>query len=123
MYTHCLLLVALILSAFPPAAQPQRGAAPMGGVTIVERLRSELLSVVDNEAGAAEDVSLPAGRFNPYLTRLGGARAAYAESSAEMYSPTRAIEKPDGLPGPQSTFRRGSSCWWLWLLFGNELCW
>jgi hypothetical protein len=123
MYTPCLLLAALIISAFPPSAHQQRGAAPTGGVTIVERLRSEFLSVLVNEAGAAEDVSLPAGRFNPYLTRVRGARAAYAESSAEVYSATRAIEKPDGLPSPQPTFRRGSSCWWLWLLFGNQLCW
>ena len=95
MYTPCLLLVALILSAFPPAAQHQRGAAPMSGVTIVERLRSELQSVVYNQAGAAEDVSLPVAHFNPYLTRLGGARAALS---------------------------RGSSCWWLWLLSGIDVC-
>lgn len=95
MYTPFLLLVALILSAFPPAAQPQRGAAPMSGVTIVERLRSELLSVLDNEAGAAEDGNLPAGRFNDYLTRLGR---------------------------PHPTVRQGSSCWWLWLLSGIDVC-
>ena len=65
MNTPCLLLIALILSAFPPASQQQRGAAPMSGVTIAERLRSEFPSVLDNAAGAAEDVSLSAGRFNP----------------------------------------------------------
>jgi hypothetical protein len=93
MYTPCLLLVALILSAFPPAAQQQRGAAPMSGVTIVERLRSELLSVLDNEAGG------------------------------HLYSAKRAIEKPDGLPGPQPSLRHASSgCWWLWLLSGTDVC-
>ena len=55
MYTHCVFLVALILAAFPPAAQQQRGAAPMTGVTIVESLRSELLSMLDNEDGAVEN--------------------------------------------------------------------
>jgi len=123
MYTHCVLAVALILAAFPPAAQPQRGAAPMSGVTIVERLRSELLSVLDNEAGAAEDVSLPAGGFTPYLTRVGGAGAAYVESSGEVYSAKHAVETPDGLAGPRPTLRRGSACWWLWLLSGIEVCW
>ena len=117
MYTPCLLLVALIFSANPPDAQQQLGSPPKSGVTIVERLRSEFLSVLVNEAGAVEDVSLPAGSLKPYLTRAG------SESSADVYSATRAIEKPDGLPGTRSTFRRGSSCWWLWLLFGNELCW
>jgi hypothetical protein len=116
MYTPCLLLVSLILSAFFPITQQHRGDAPMRGATIVERLRSELLSVLDNEALAPEDVSRPARSLEPYLTRVG------AESSAEVYSATRAIEKPDGLPAPRSTLRRGSGCWWLWVLFGDELC-
>lgn len=122
MYAHWLLLAALICAAFPPSAQQQRGAAPTGGVTIVERLRSELLGVLDIGAGATGDVSLPARPFNPYLTRVGGAQAAYAESSGAVYSAERAIEKPDGLPGPQPTFRRGSNCWWLWLLSGIDVC-
>ena len=123
MYIQCLLLVALILSGFSPAAEQPRGAAPMRGVTIVERLRSELLRVLDNEAGAAEDVSLPAGGFTPYLTRVGGAGAAYVESSGEVYSAKHAIEPPDGLPALRPTLRRGSACWWLWLLSGIEVCW
>jgi len=122
-YTHCLLLAVLIFSAFPPSAQHQRGAAPTSGVMIVERLRSELLAVLNIEAGAAEDVSLPAGRFNPYLTRVGGARASYAGSGGGGYSAKRAIEEPDGLPRPQPALRRGSSCWWLWLLSGIDVCW
>ena len=72
--------------------------------------------------GAAEDVSLAGGHFHPYLTRPGGARAAYAESSGDLYSAKRAIEKPDGLPGPQPTLRLGSSCWCLWLLSGIDVC-
>jgi hypothetical protein len=123
MYAQYLLLAALIVSTFSPSAQHQRGATATSGGTIVERLGSEFLSVLVNEAGAAEDVSLPARRFNPYLTRSGGAPSAATESSAEVYSARRAIETPDGLPSPQPAFRRGSMCWWLWLLFGNELCW
>jgi hypothetical protein len=115
MYAHCLLLAALIFSAFPP------GATPGSDVTIVERLRSEFRSVLGNKAGAAENAIRPAGHFNLYLTRAGGARAA--ESSGEADSATLAMEKPDGLPGPQLTFRRGSRCWWLWLLFGIDVCW
>jgi hypothetical protein len=121
MYPQCLLLVALILSAFPSSAQ-ERGATPTRGLTIVERLRSEFLSVLDNEAAAGKDVSLPARRLGQYLTPVTGAPAANAESSAERYSAERASEMPGGLPGSRPTFRRGSTCWWLWVLFGNELC-
>lgn len=88
-----LLLAALMLLAFPRSGQQQHGAAPTSGVTIVERLRSELLSVLDNETGAAGDVGVPAERFNTYLTR------------------------------PQPDVRRGSGRWWLWLLFGVDVGW
>ena len=91
MYTQCVLLVALILSAFAPVARPQPGAAPMSGVTIAERLRSEVRSVLANETG-------------------------------DVYSAKRAIEKPDGLRSLQRTIRRGSSCWWLWLVSGVDIC-
>ena len=99
MYPHFLLLAALIFSAFSPSAHPQRDVARTSGVTIVERLRSELLDILDNETGPAEDVTLRSGRFSPSLARL------------------------RGLPGPQPTVRRGSACWWLWLLSGTEVCW
>ena len=117
MYAHCLLLAALIFSAFPPSA------APRSDVTIVERLRSEFRSVLGNKAGASEDAIRLAGYLNFYLTRAGGARASYAESSGEVDSATLAMEKPDGQPVPQRAFRRGSRCWWLWLLFGIDVCW
>lgn len=120
MYAQYLLLVALILSTFPSSAR-EHGAAPTRGVTIVERLRSEFLSVLDTEAAAGEDVSLPARPFNPHLTPVSGA-PTYAESSSEAYAAERVIERPDGLLGQRRTFRRGSTCWWLWVLFGNELC-
>ena len=122
MYAHFLLLAALIFSALPPSAQHQRGTAPTSGVTIVERLRSEFRAVLGHQAGAAEDVSLRTERFDPYLTRTGIAPAVYAESSGEVYSAKRAIEEPDGQPGPQPTRRRGSRCWWLWLLSGIDAC-
>lgn len=120
MYAQCLLLVTLIVSAFPSSTW-ERDAAPTRGATIVERLRSELLSVLDKEAAAAEDVSLPARPINPYLTPAGGTGVASAESS-DAFSAERAIERPDVLLGARPTFRRGSACWWLWVLFGNELC-
>ena len=78
----------------------------------------------EGEAGAAEDVSIPVGRFNLYLTQKDGAWAAYAESGGKVFPAKRTIEKPNGPPGQQPTFRRGSGCWWLWLIFtGIEVCW
>ena len=99
--------------------------ADFSGVTSLERLRSGVfLGVLDNEAGAAEDVSLPAGRFNLYLTQVGGTWTAYAESGGKVYPAKRAIEKPNGPPGKEPRFSRGSGCWWLWLIFtGIEVCW
>ena len=123
MYTQCLLLATLLFASLAPSAQQQRDTAPTSGVTIVERVRGEFLSVIGIRAAAAGEVSFPAGGFTPYLTRVSGARAAYAESPAEVNSTKRAVEKADGLVSRQPTFRRGSTCWWAWLLFGNELCW
>ena len=120
MYAQCLLVVTLILSAFPSSTW-ERDAAPTRGATIVERVRSELLSVPDKEAAAGEDVSLPAQPINPYLTPVGGTGVTSAESS-DAFSAERAIERPGVLLGARPTFRRGSACWWLWVLFGNELC-
>ena len=97
MYTHC-LLAALVFSAFSPSAHPQLDVARTSVVTIVERLRSELVEMLERETSAAEDGSLPARRFNRSLTRVGV------------------------LPSPQPTFRRGSACWWLWLLSGDDVC-
>jgi hypothetical protein len=98
MYTHCLLLATLIFSAFSPSAHPQRDVARTSDVTIVERLRSELREMLYTETRTTEDVSLPGRRLTPSLTRVAG------------------------LPLPQPTFRRGSACWWLWVLSGVEVC-
>jgi len=122
MCTQCLvILAALIFSTFPMSTR-ERGATPTSSVTFVERLRSELLRVLDTEALGAEDVSLPARRVGSDLTRARAAQTAYADSRAEAYPTERAVENPDGLRRLRPNFRRGSSCWWLWLLFGNELC-
>ena len=42
--------------------------ADLSGVTSLDRLKSGVfLGVLDNEAGVAEDVSLPTGRFHRYM--------------------------------------------------------
>ena len=98
--------------------------ADLSAVTSLDRLRSGVfLGVLDNEAGTAEDVSLPPGRFNLYLTQVGGAWTAYAESGGMVYPAKRSIEEPDGPPGQQPTFSRGSGCWWLWRITGIQVCW
>lgn len=109
---HVLLLATLILSALSPSAPQRRGAAPVDGVTIVARLRSELLSMLGDAAGAAPDVRLSAQRSNPVLTPATG----------DVSSATHGTENLDGLPDLRPTLRRGSSCWWLWLLFGVDAC-
>jgi len=82
------------------------------------------LGVLDNEAGAAEDVSLPPGRFNLYLSQSGGQWQAHAEQNGKIYKAKRAIERPDTPQGMEPTFNRGSGCWWLWLIFtGINVCW
>jgi len=124
MCTQCLLLLAaLIFSSFPTSTQ-ERGATSTGGATIVERVRSELLRVLDSRAVAVEDVSLHARRVGgPHLTRHGGTQPDVADPSTETYAAERTIEMPDGLRATGPHFRRGSTCWWLWLLFGSDLCW
>ena len=60
-----------------------------------------------------------AGRFDPYLTRASDAWSVYR---AEIYSTTQAIEKAVSVPVRMSPYPRGTSCWWLWVLSGVELC-
>jgi hypothetical protein len=101
MFARRLLLTAMLFPVFTLSAQQQGVAAP----------------------SAAEDVSLPPGRFNLYLTQVGGAWTAYAESGGRVYPAKRSIETPDGPPGQQPRFSRGSGCWWLWLITGIQVCW
>ena len=129
------LLAALVIAVFTVTAAPQGGAAPidgkrftitpsnLSGGTSLERLRSVFLRVLDNEAGAAEDVRLVPGPFDLHLMQVGGAWVAYAEFGRQVYHATAAIGEPDGSPGQQPTFRRGSGCWWLWLFTGMQVCW
>lgn len=122
MSTQWLLLAALIVSALRPATSHDRQAVPTRRVTIVERVRSEFLSVLIGEPGAAEDVTLPAAMRDPDLTRVDSAPATDRSSHADGLSATRTIEEAGGLRRPHSRFPRGGMCWWLWLLFGAELC-
>ena len=94
----------------------------LSGVTSLERLRSVFLGVLDNEAGAAEGVSLFPGPVDLHLMQVGGAWVAYAEPGGKLFPANGAIEGPDGLPRQQPTFRRGSGCWWLWLFTGMQVC-
>src|SRR5215204_5780220 len=75
------------------------------------------LGVLDNEAGAAEDVGIPTGRFNLYLAQVNGTMTAYAEQNGRIFPAKRTIRKADGPPNNEPAFRRGSGCWWLWLIF------
>jgi hypothetical protein len=82
------------------------------------------LGVLDNEAGTTEDVSLPPGKFNLYLSQSSGGWEAYAEQNGRLYKSKRAIERPDTPARMEPTFNRGSGCWWLWLIFtGINVCW
>jgi hypothetical protein len=104
MYAYCLLLAAFIYSAFPPFAPRHRDLAPTNVVAIVDRVHSEILDVLGLRARDADATSVVAARLGPRLTR-GSVRPATTE--------------PDVL---QPTLRRGSRCWWLWLLSGADVC-
>jgi len=146
-----LFLAALVFAPFTRTAERQDGAPPSGATIaaaaggarldhaharsasfditpptlsgITSRLRSVFLGVLDNEARAAEDVSLFPGPFDLHLMQVGGAWIAYAEPGGKLLPANGAIEEPDGLPGQQPRFRRGSGCWWLWLFTGMQACW
>jgi hypothetical protein len=99
--------------------------ADFSGISSREQLSNGLfLGVLDNEAGLSEDVSLPPGQFNLYLTQSSGGWEAYAEQNGRLYKAKRAIERPDTPSRMEPTFNRGSGCWWLWLIFtGINVCW
>jgi len=82
------------------------------------------LGVLDNEAGASEDVSLPPGKFNLYVTESAGGWEAYAEQNGRLFKAKRALERPDTPANMEPTFSRGSGCWWLNLFItGIYVCW
>jgi len=99
--------------------------ADFTGLTNRDQLSAGVfLGVLDNEAGTAEDVSLPPGKFNLYLSQGSSGWEAYAEQNGRLYKAKRAIERPDTPSRMEPTFNRGSGCWWLWLIFtGINVCW
>jgi hypothetical protein len=99
--------------------------ADFSGITSRDQVANGLfLGVLDNEAGASEDVSLPPGRFNLYLAQTGNGWEAYAEQNGRLFKAKRAIERADSPPNNEPTFSRGSGCWWVWLyLFSVQVCW
>lgn len=99
--------------------------ADFSGISSRDQLAAgTFLGVLDNEAGATEDVSLPPGKFNLYLSQSSAGWEAYAEQNGRLYKAKRAIERPDTPSKMEPTFNRGSGCWWLWLIFtGINVCW
>jgi hypothetical protein len=99
--------------------------ADFSGLSSREQLGAGVfLGVLDNEAGATEDVSLPPGQFNLYLSQSSSGWEAYAEQNGRLFKAKRAIERADTPAGMEPTFNRGSGCWWLWLIFtGINVCW
>ena len=92
--------------------------ADLSGLTSREQLAAgALIGVLDNEAGAAEDVSLPPGRFNIYLEQSGGQWQTYAEQNGKVYKAKRNFERTDLPPGTEPQFSRGSGCWVFTLVF------
>ena len=82
------------------------------------------LGVLDNEAGAADDVTLPTGTFNLYVQDKGGTLVAYAEQNGKIYHAKRIAERKDTPAGMEPKFSRGSGCWWLNLFItGVYVCW
>ena len=93
-------------------------------VRLLERRRSAVfLGVLDSEVGAAEEVSLLAGRFSPYPMPGGVGRAMYAEPGEGAYFAGPATDKPHTSPSRQPTFRSGRGCWYLWVFTGKPVCW
>jgi hypothetical protein len=99
--------------------------ADFSGIKKRDDLRGGVfLGVLDNEAGATEDVSLPPGRYNLYLTESAGGWEAYAEQNGKVIKAKRTVERPDTPANMEPVFSRGSGCWWLNLFItGIYVCW
>ena len=92
--------------------------ADLSGITSREQLAAgALIGVLDNEAGAAEDVSLPPGRFNIYLEQSGGQWQTYAEQNGKVYKAKRNFERKYLALGTEPQFSRGSGCWVFYIVF------
>ena len=82
------------------------------------------LGVLENEAGAEDDVTLPTGTFNLYVVDRGGTLMAYAEQNGKIYHAKRIAERKDTPAQMEPKFSRGSGCWWLNLFItGVYVCW
>jgi hypothetical protein len=92
--------------------------ADLSGITSRDQLAAgTLIGVLDNEAGAAEDVSLPPGRFNIYLEQSGGQWQTWAEQNGKVYKAKRNFERKDLALGTEPQFSRGSGCWVFYIVF------
>jgi hypothetical protein len=92
--------------------------ADLSGITSRDQLAAgTLIGVLDNEAGAAEDVSLPPGRFNIYLEQSGGQWQTWAEHNGKVYKAKRNFERKDLALGTEPQFSRGSGCWVFYIVF------
>jgi hypothetical protein len=100
-----LFLAAFVLSAFTRSTQ-QPGIGAPSGATIA----------------AAEVVRLTSERFNTYPTPVHDDWAASAEVGGTAYPAGGAIEKLDIPPWEREAVSRWSSCWWLWVYSGIQLC-
>lgn len=87
------------------------------GMTREQLAAGAVIGVLDNEAGAADDVSLPPGKFNIYLQQIGGQWQGYAEQNGKIYRPKRNSVRTDVAPGSEPQFSRGSGCWTIYVLF------
>jgi len=87
------------------------------GTTREQLAAGAVIAVLDNEAGLADDVSLPPGKFNIYLQQTAGQWQAYAEQNGKIYKPKRNYERTDVAPGSEPQFSRGSGCWTIYVLF------
>lgn len=93
-------------------------------VRLLERRGSAaFLGVLDSEVGAAEEVSLLAGRFSPYPMPDGVGRAMYVEPGEGVYFARPATDTPHTSTSRQRTVRSGGGCWYLWVSSGLPVCW
>jgi len=83
----------------------------------------QVIGVLETET-VSDKTSLPPGKYNLFLAKVGGRWHVYAESGgnivAEAYSVTERKNTPKGM---KPKFSHGSFCWWVWLIFtGFQVC-
>lgn len=121
MYVRRLLPLALVLPLFALCAQ-KGGIAPASATVGAE---APVRGVLDNKAGAAEDVRPRAPRFNLRLTQVAGSVwIVYADP--EMAVSRCAARDREARPPAQPAANASPREWllWLWLTTtGTEVCW